>query len=633
MKTCLLKLRNRHFLVLDGVIFMLAPLSAFLLWQNSLSLPNLIMKSVLAYAVLALFLRIAVYYRLGLYQRYWVYASAEEMWGIGLAALLSTAVVVLLFWLVAGWQPLVLNPAVVVIDLLLVIALTGATRFGVRLTRHRQVPAQKSRQVLIFGAGHAGVMVARDMMESPQLGHAPVAFLDDDEEKHNMHILGLPVLGGQEHLEMVVRSWQISCVIVAIPSASGSIIRQITNLCDQAQVEMKILPGMAEILNGQVTINQIRDVAIEDLLRREPVHTDVQAVRQTLAGKRVLVTGGGGSIGRELCRQILYCRPQELILLGHGENSVFEACSQLRQAGLGDTRLTSAIADVRFPGRLREVFSQTRPQILFHAAAHKHVPLMEDSPAEAVTNNVIGSQILLDAALEYDVDRLVLISTDKAVNPTSVMGASKRVAELLVQAVANESNRPYVTVRFGNVLGSRGSVVHTFKRQITAGGPVTVTDPGMKRYFMTIPEAVQLVLQAAVLGHGGEVFVLDMGKPVRIVDLARDMIRLVGCKPEEDIAIEYVGLRPGEKLFEELFTDGEKYERTEHEKIFVAGTSLNPEPVEVQYHLDELQTAVRRNDQMAIIYRLQMLVPSYRPEIPCSIPPAEIHPTMIYQRA
>jgi FlaA1/EpsC-like NDP-sugar epimerase len=359
----------------------------------------------------------------------------------------------------------------------------------------------------------------------------------------------------------------------------------------------------------------------------------VQAVRRTLAGKRVLVTGGGGSIGRELCRQILYCRPQELILLGHGENSVFEACSQLRQAGLGDTRLTPAIADVRFPGRLREVFSQTRPQILFHAAAHKHVPLMEDSPAEAVSNNVIGTQTLLDTALEHDVDRLVLISTDKAVNPTSVMGASKRVAELLVYAAASESKRPYVTVRFGNVLGSRGSVVHTFKQQIAAGGPVTVTDPRMKRYFMTIPEAVQLVLQAAVLGDGGEVFVLDMGEPVRIVDLARDMIRLVGRQPEKDVAIEYVGLRPGEKLFEELFADGEQVERTEHEKIFVCGNSQNPEPVEVQYYLKALRTAVGNNDQLAIIHHLQMLVPTYRPAGLLSSQAADFRTPIIYQQA
>ncbi len=632
MQTSLLKLRNRHFLILDCVIFILAPLSAFLLWQNSFSLPGLILWSVLVYAGLALLLRPAVYYQLGLYQRYWVYASVEEMWGIGLAVLLSTLVILLLFWIGTRWWPLVLNPAVVVIDLLLVVALTGSTRFGVRLTRQRQPPAQRSRRVLIFGAGNAGVMVARDMINSPQIGHTPVAFLDDDQQKHNMHILGLPVLGGREHLETAVRTWQIGCVVIAIPSASGSIVRQIANLCDQAQVEMKILPGLAEILNGQVTINQIRDVAIEDLLRREPVRTNVQAVRRALAGKRVLVTGGGGSIGRELCRQILYCRPQELILLGHGENSVFEACSQLRQVGLGETRLTPAIADVRFPGRLQEVFSQTRPQILFHAAAHKHVPLMETCPAEAVTNNIVGTQILLNTALEHDVEHLVLISTDKAVNPTSVMGASKRVAELLVYAAAIESKRPYVTVRFGNVLGSRGSVVHTFKQQIAAGGPVKVTDPGMKRYFMTIPEAVQLVLQAAVLGDGGEVFVLDMGEPVHIVDLARDMIRLVGRKPEQDVAIEYVGLRPGEKLFEEMFADGEKYERTEHEKIFVAGNSQNPEPLDVQYCLDELQAVVRSNDQMAIIHHLQRLVPTYRPEIAHSNPPADLMTPIIYEQ-
>ncbi len=358
-----------------------------------------------------------------------------------------------------------------------------------------------------------------------------------------------------------------------MPTASGDVIREITSTCELLGLETKIVPAMQEILDGRIRADQLRDVDIEDLLRRDPVKTDIMAVKQLVAGRRVLVTGGGGSIGAELCRQLLYCGPSELILLGHGENSVFETFHALRRLGLKGPKLTPLIADVRFPTRIKTLLEQTRPEIVFHAAAHKHVPLMELNPAEAITNNILGTQNLLEAALATGVQRFVMISTDKAVLPTSVMGASKRAAELLVHQAAKKSGLPFVTVRFGNVLGSRGSVVLTFKKQIAAGGPVTVTHPDIKRYFMTIPEAVQLVLQAAALGNGEEVFVLDMGDPVKIVDLARDLIELSGYEVGRDIEIKFIGLRPGDKLFEELFIPGEEYERTTHEKIFIAANA------------------------------------------------------------
>jgi FlaA1/EpsC-like NDP-sugar epimerase len=382
-----------------------------------------------------------------------------------------------------------------------------------------------------------------------------------------------------------------------MPTASGKTIREIVSICESVQVQTKIIPGIYELLGGTVRVNQLRDVEIEDLLRREPVQTDIAAVKELIQGKRVLITGSGGSIGRELCRQVFRCGPAELILLGHGENSIFAIHNELNQLGhslspaanghksngtastlyssIKLPRLVPVIADIRFLDRLQLIFEQYRPEIVFHAAAHKHVPLMEANPAEAVTNNIIGTRNLLTAALAVDVQRFVMISTDKAVNPTNIMGASKRAAELLVHRAGRESGRPYVAVRFGNVLGSNGSVVLTFKQQIAAGGPVTVTHPDMRRYFMTIPEAVQLVLQAATLGKGDEVFILDMGEPVKIVDLARDLIELSGLEVGRDIDIVFTSPRPGDKLFEELFINGEKHARTCHEKIFISKQAGN----------------------------------------------------------
>jgi FlaA1/EpsC-like NDP-sugar epimerase len=463
-----------------------------------------------------------------------------------------------------------------------------------------------------MGAGDAGEMVARELLKNPALRMEPIGFIDDDPGKHNVHIHGLPVLGSRNRIPRLVGEQDIDLVILALPTASGEVIREITGTCELIGVETKIVPAIYEILDGHIRADQLRDVDIEDLLRREPVNTDITAVRELVAGRRVLVSGGGGSIGHELCRQLLFCGPSELILLGHGENSVFEAYHDLKSLGLSGPSITPLIADTRFPERIQSLFAAHKPEIVFHAAAHKHVPLMELNPAEAITNNVIGTQNLLDASLAIGVERFVMISTDKAVNPSSVMGASKRVAELLVHRAARISGRPYVTVRFGNVLGSRGSVVLTFKNQIAAGGPVTVTHPDIQRYFMTIPEASQLVLQAATIGKGGEVFVLDMGKPVRILDLAHDLIRLSGYEVGRDIAVEFIGLRPGDKLFEELFIPGESYERTAHEKIFIAANASGFVPDNLDAALGVLTAAAVRNDGQAIRRGLQALIPEYQ---------------------
>ncbi|MCX6040818.1 MAG: nucleoside-diphosphate sugar epimerase/dehydratase [Caldilinea sp.] len=377
------------------------------------------------------------------------------------------------------------------------------------------------------------------------------------------------------------------------------------------------MPGLYELLDGSVHISQVREISIEDLLRREPIQTDIAAVTELLAGKHVLVTGGGGSIGGELCRQILRSRPAVLLLLGHGENSIFEMHNELmleNQRLFGSSvQLTPLIADIRFADRIATLFQRHKPQVVFHAAAHKHVPLMEMNPAEAITNNVLGTRNVVAAARTAGVERFVMISTDKAVNPTSVMGASKRAAELIVYNAALQSGLPYMAVRFGNVLGSRGSVVLTFRKQIAAGGPVTVTHPEMRRYFMTIPEAVQLVLQAGVLGQGGEVFLLDMGEPVKIVDMAADLIRLSGLKVGRDIEIAFTGLRPGEKLYEELFLQGEEYTRTRHDKVFIASNTNLLTPGRLDEALAALDRSAGLNDRDAIIRTLQNLVPEYCP--------------------
>jgi len=374
------------------------------------------------------------------------------------------------------------------------------------------------------------------------------------------------------------------------------------------------MPGIYELLNGSISINQLRNVQIEDLLRREPIKTDLEAVKELIKGKKVMVTGGGGSIGSELCNQIFNFDSAELIILGHGENRIFEINKQLSRIRTPkhNCRIIPTIADIRFLYRIQAIFNEYHPDIVFHAAAHKHIHLMELNPSEAIINNVIGTRNLVQASLATGISQFIMISTDKVVNPTSIMGASKRLAELLVHQAAVASGIPFMTVRFGNVLGSTGSVVLTFKEQIAAGGPITITHPDMKRYFMTIPEAVQLVLQAAVLGKGEEVFILDMGEPVKIVDLAKDLIRLSGFS-EDNIEITYIGYRPGEKLCEELFAAGEVYVKTIHEKLFLASQDSSRFPANLTGAIDSLESAAQKNDRDAIVSILKQLIPEYQP--------------------
>ncbi len=623
------QLKNRHFLFIDAALFLLTPFLALLLLLGSVENIELFLPGVAVATVLLLTIKVVVYWSCGFYRRYWRFASIEEL--MQLAGLtLGATMLGMLGYPVLNWlfQLPTIPRFLPLIDGLLSFFLVGALRFSVRAlgSREHVQPlldvGDKQERVLVVGAGSAGVSLVHEMQRNPQLQLQPVAFVDDDPAKRALRIGRLSVLGDRHAIPHLIHSLNIHRVVIAIPSAPGKAIREILEICQSVDIITSTLPGLHEILNGRVRLDSIRDICIEDLLRRDPIQTDIQRVSEFIRGKRVLVTGAGGSIGSELCRQILICQPAEIILLGHGENSIFDIYHELNRTsqilesdgafvGSIAPRISSFIADVRFPTRLEHAFQQFKPEIVFHAAAHKHVPLMELNPPEAITNNVLGTQNMLELAEKYQVNHFVMISTDKAVNPTSVMGATKRLAEMLVLRAAQRSGRPYVVVRFGNVLGSRGSVIPTFRKQISVGGPVTVTHPDMTRYFMTIPEAVQLVLQACVISSGGEVLMLNMGQAVRIMDLAADLIRLSGYEVHQDIEIEFTGLRPGEKLCEELFIPGEEYESTEHENLVVVknASRIVPETLDALHGL--LLQAAEANHGAKIIRLLEQMVPGY----------------------
>lgn len=625
----LLTLRNRHFLILDCILLSLTPYLGLTLLQDDLVIPRQLLPGLVVYTLFALTIRLFILKRLGIYARYWRYAGVDEMTDIGLAIGAAAAIIVLTYVLARYFYVFTFARMLLFLETMLAFLAVAGTRFGIRLldeNRYR-INRNSGQRVMIVGATDTGTAVARELLTKPQMGYKPVGFLDDDRYKLGVYIHGLPVLGNLAAMPELAQRYQIEQIIIALPTASGKVIREIVELCEQLDLKTKIMPGIHALLQSNNSVYQLRDVEVEDLLRRDTVHTDIAAVRSLVQGQRVLITGGGGSIGSELCRQVLSCKPSELILLGHGENSIFESYQQLSRLSSPDTVIKTLIADIRSCPRLEAVFAEHRPDIVFHAAAHKHVTLMEQNPTEAISNNVFGTKNLLEIAQKYAVQRLVMISTDKAVNPGGVMGASKRVAELLVRRAALDSGRPYVVVRFGNVLGSRGSVIPVFKQQIANGGPITVTHPEVKRYFMTIPEAVQLVMQAAVLGHGGEVFMLDMGEPVRIVDLAKDLIELSGLRVGQDIDIVFSGLRPGEKLSEEL-SRNDRYLPTLHEKIFIAETAESEIPYPLEARLQQLQRAVSGNDTQAILRSLNKIIPEFQPVTNESVPEPILSPAV-----
>jgi FlaA1/EpsC-like NDP-sugar epimerase len=495
----------------------------------------------------------------------------------------------------------------------------GGVRFVTRAFRENYFPMPLRKQpentrVLVVGAGDAGQMIAREIRQNPRLKLEVVGFVDDDPKKKGERFQGITVLGRQDALAAICQEQAVDEVIIAIPSASGKEIRQIVERCVEAEVRFKTLPGVGDLIDGRVSIESVRAVSLDDLLGREPVRLEIERIKASLAGKRVLVTGAGGSIGSEICRQIARFGPKKMILYENAETPLFHIEQELLHSAPG-VRLIPIIGDIRYRARVEAIFDEFMPEVVFHAAAYKHVPMMEHNPAEAVNNNIRGTKILADAADAFGVERFVMISTDKAVNPTNVMGASKRAAEIYVQSLARRSRTTFVTVRFGNVLGSNGSVVPIFQEQIRKGGPVTVTHPEVTRFFMTIPEASQLVLQASSMGRGGEIFLLNMGEPVKIVKLAEELIRLSGLRPYEDIDIVFTGLRPGEKMYEELLLSGEGIVATEHEMIMVA-RSESCDAEELGRKLEVLFAAARALDLQQIRSLLQGVVPEF-------IPPAE----------
>lgn len=553
--------------LLDVGLWVLASLLAYAFRKPSLidlGIPlNVFGYMLLNGSVMAL---LAWHYRLP--RQTWQRVGVPDLLMLARAAAVSTLLMFAAGFVFQSW--LQLPRSVPLLAGVLGFLLMGAARILARLLaeRVRSRDATTQKRVLIVGAGSAGSLIAREMQRHPEAGLRPIGFLDDDPGKQRQWVVGLPVFGPVSSLPAIAAREDADEVLIAVPSVAGDFIRRVIDLARESQVSYRIIPGVFEILSGNVNINQIRDVNLEDLLRRPPVHLNTAEIADYLKGRVILVTGAGGSIGSELVRQISQYEPAILLLFGRGENSIFgiqqeltRTCPNLKQIGL--------IGDVRDEARLRQVFETYRPQVVFHAAAHKHVPLMEQTPSEAILNNVIGTRNVVALCLEFDVSRLVNVSTDKAVNPTSVMGASKRVAEMVVSAGAARARetQAFVSVRFGNVLGSRGSVVPTFMAQIRSGGPITVTHPEMVRYFMTIPEASRLVLQAGGLAENGKVYVLNMGDPVKIADLARDVIRLSGVR---NVDIVYSGVRPGEKLYEELLTASEGIDATTHKEIFSA---------------------------------------------------------------
>ncbi len=569
------RIRNRYLLAVDILLVSAAPWIAFYIRTESLREMALYAFPLFVFTIVQGLCKITVFYFTGLYAQYWRYASVEELVTLIRATILASLVEVVLFFALftpIGIIPIGFPRSVPILDGLLAMILVGGMRFSIRLIQAWQTRTHDGSALnpaMIVGAGVAGAMIVRELQANKEMGLTPIGYIDDDPEKVGKRIHGVPVLGTMAELVPLLKKHRPSQVIIAMPAAAGKVIRDVVFGCKECGVASKIIPGLFEILRGTAKVDQFRNIQLEDLLRRGAVKTDTKSVVALLHGARVMVSGAGGSIGSELCRQIRDFGPSELVLVGHGENSIFDIAQELNEQPKRGVVIHTIIADIRDKDRMEKVFALHTPTVIFHAAAHKHVPLMEINVPEAVTNNVLGTRNLLELAERFGVERFVMISSDKAVNPTSVMGVTKRVAELIVQEAAVRTGRSFVTVRFGNVLGSSGSVVPVFKHQIQSGGPITVTHPDVKRYFMTIPEAVQLVLQAATMGTGGETFVLDMGEQIKVVELARDLIRLNGMEEGRDIDIVYTGLRPGEKLFEELFYEGDRIERTHHEKIMV----------------------------------------------------------------
>lgn len=595
-------------LLIDIVILTLMPVIALLLrFEGEIPIAQYVALKM--YLPATVIISIFIFHFYGMYHRIWHYARLRDFYAIVGSITLSTAVTFLLGTFTANIIP----KSVYLIAWMLELGGVGVSRLfykiNVNWLNDSKSPAEKN--LLIVGAGDAAAMLVREIEQNDDasLVHI-VGFVDDDTSKVGSLLAGFPVLGSIDDINKITRKSSIDEIIIAIPSAEGSVIRRIADMCRLAGIETKIMPSLYEMMDSaraHVGMKEVRDIHLEDLLRRDPIQLDFDKITSYIKGKTVMITGAGGSIGSELARQISRVGAKEILLLGRGENSIYEIYQELK-VKFPQQSYRTIIANITDKERMEEIFKLYKPQVVFHAAAHKHVPLMEIQPVEAVHNNIFGTKNVALLADEYKSEIFVLISTDKAVNPTSVMGATKRTAELILQEINSHSKTKFVTTRFGNVLGSRGSVVPLFERQIAAGGPITVTDKEMTRFFMTIPEAVQLVLQAGSQAEGGEVFLFDMGKPVKINDMACDLIKLHGLVPNKDIKIVYTGLRPGEKLYEELLTSEEGTTSTKHKKIFKAKI----QPIDENELKNSLQTLQNTRNRLEILKTLKQMIPTYK---------------------
>lgn len=573
-------------------------------------IPREYVERSLQYISIIIVITIIIFYAFRLYGSLWSYAGATELSSILFASILSAGVQMAVMVLMAMQMP----RSYYLFYAVCLFSMVAVSRYSYRAFRtivKRQKIANECSNVLMVGAGGAGNLLVREICNSSHINKRVVCIVDDAKAKQGSYLHGIKIMGGRNEIPRLVKKYQVDEIMLALPSAPAKEIKEILDICKETGCEMKRLPGMYQLVNGEVKISTLKEVEVNDLLGREPVEVDLSAILDYVAGKTVLVTGGGGSIGSEICRQVAEHNPKRLILVDIYENTTYDIQNELKVA-YPNLDLTVLIASVRNTKRIDLIFQKYRPDIVYHAAAHKHVPLMEDSPNEAVKNNVLGTLKVVQAADRWKVKRFVMISTDKAVNPTNIMGATKRICEMIIQTYNNRSKTEFVAVRFGNVLGSNGSVIPLFKKQIEQGGPVTVTHPDIIRYFMTIPEAVSLVLQAGAYAKGGEIFVLDMGEPVKIADLARNLILLSGHKPGEDIQIVYTGLRPGEKLYEEMLMHEEGLQETANKLIHI-GKPIKMDEDNFLMQLENLKDYVVQEPD-DIRKWVQEIVPTYHPK-------------------
>ena len=605
------KIRAFLLVLFDLVLISFGFLFTYLLrfeW-NFNSIPQDFVNQIPKLMIVSCVVKITTYFILRLYSSLWRYAGVYELSKILLASFISNVIMLGYIFISQTAVPRSIFIMTFFIDCFMIGGIRMGYRVFRRVARGDILMMKNNKKVMLIGAGDAGASLINEYKMHPELKCTPVALIDDSPGKVGKKLNGIPVVGTRADIVREAEEKQIDEIIIAIPSAPPKTINELYTICSNNRCKVKILPSLSQLIDETVSVQKIRDVNIEDLLGRDPVSLENSEIGELLKGKTVLVTGGGGSIGSELCRQIATFSPKQLIILDNYENNAYDIQNELTKNHPG-LNLTTIIANIREKTRLEYILKQYRPNIVFHAAAHKHVPLMEANPTEAIKNNVFGTLNVAECADKFSVDRFVMISTDKAVNPTNIMGATKRIAEMIIQAFDKQSKTEFVAVRFGNVLGSNGSVIPLFKKQIEQGGPVTVTDPEIIRYFMTIPEAVQLVLQAGAMAEGGEIFVLDMGEPVKIYDLARNLIKLSGFEPDVDIQIEFTGLRPGEKLYEELLLAEEGVEATQNNKIYVA-KPLYTDLAMLKREIDCLKDIIMSNADGAKEY-IKVIVPNYK---------------------